>query len=636
MSTEIWNEGVIVEFLNGEPCKRAMIRRLGKDEIVFADIEKGAEFRSKLEELNTMWAAGKLKLLADVREFGEISFVELSTAEQIEVNRRVKYLRYLKDNGVYEVTDKKATKLLQGLAEKLGEKAPHHSSVRRWHTSYMEAGGKSRGLYPKHRLKGNRKPKIDPRVFSFIQLSAGRYYDGAQRSMATIVRNVENRVRAHNQDNPGDRLNPPAYLTVQHHVLGRSYASRKKQREGNINAATAGKHSGIVTTRVLERVEIDHTELDIHLLHDDRKTLIGRPYLTILIDHYSHMVMGLQLSFEPPSSPALGLACLNAYLRKESFLSDLQINMHWPAHGIPETIVADNGKEFWSEYFEDVIEGLGTIVQYCPIREAWYKSRVERFFGILNSVYLDDKKGVVRKPGKSKAGYDPRQEAAMTYTEFKTDLLRWITEVFHREPIEDTDLTPYDLWTSSEDELSIPEESKENLSPILMKTDKRTLSRTGVEIYSLTYESAFLKDIFRRDGPCKIVVKSNPFDLGHVFVYDAKNKVYLRIDCSDYAYACGLSVYAHRLIRSNARKNRKSKQDDLDLNKAKVELFKKNEEVHARNRRRKTQSTTSQGARVEQVGVEGIKMVVDNTAQENLLDVELDGEELSTDGWYNN
>jgi len=611
MSAELWDEGVIVEFLNAKPCKRAMIRRLGKDEVVFADIEEGIVFKHNLEELNTLWAAGDLKLLADIREFGEISFLELSMAEQIEVNRRMKYLRYLKDNGVDKVTDKKATKLLQALAAELGEVAPHHSSVRRWHSSYMEAGARSRGLYPRHRLKGNRKVKINQRVIDLIQLSAGRYYDGAQRSMATVVRNVEKRVTAYNYDNPEDQLSAPAYLTVQHHVLGQSYASRKKKREGNINAATAGRHSGVVTARVLERVEIDHTELDIHLLHDDHKTLIGRPYLTILIDHYSHMILGLQLSFEPPSSQALGLACLNAYTRKESFLSELGIDMHWPAHGIPETLVADNGKEFWGEYFENIIEGLGSVVQYCPVREARYKSRVERFFGVLNSLYLDDKPGVVRKIGKSRAGYDPRQEATITFTEFKTDLLRWITEIFHRMPVEDKDLTPYDLWTSSEDEFQIPEVSKESLSPILMTTDERTLSRTGVEINSLHYESEILKDIFRRDGDCKIVVKSNPFDLGHIFVYDTTNKVYLRIDCTDYAYACGY------------------------LNKAKVELFKKNEEFHARNGRRKTQTTTSKAARVEQVGVEGIKLVVDNTAQESLLGIEADSDELSTDGWYN-
>lgn len=56
--------------------------------------------------------------------------------------------------------------------------------------------------------------------------------------------------------------------------------------------------SGITTTRVLERVELDHTELDIHVLHDDYKTLLGRPNITALIDHYSGMLLGFQISFE--------------------------------------------------------------------------------------------------------------------------------------------------------------------------------------------------------------------------------------------------------------------------------------------------------------------------------------------------
>ena len=48
------------------------------------------------------------------------------------------------------------------------------------------------------------------------------------------------------------------------------------------------------------------------LLHDDHKTLLGRPNITVLIDHYSHMVLGFQLSFEKPSFASVCIACINA------------------------------------------------------------------------------------------------------------------------------------------------------------------------------------------------------------------------------------------------------------------------------------------------------------------------------------
>ncbi|MDB6060054.1 MAG: Integrase/transposase family protein [Verrucomicrobiaceae bacterium] len=634
MSAELWVEGVIIEFKDGKPCNRAMVRRVGKHEIVIADIQDGATYRVEQFDLNEKKQRGELRFLAEVRDFGDLSFIDLSEKEQREVNRRFKYIRGLKENGIAKITEKNACNIIKEIAKKLGEKSPHWQSVRSWNKSFIEAGQKMRGLYPRHRYKGSRESKIDDRVVEIINRESSRYFKLSQPTIASIVRNIEAKIIDHNLSNPESPLKAPTFLTIQKRIQDKSYQNKQKSRKGKrtLAAELAGSDSGIVTSRVLERVEIDHTQLDIHVLHDDHKTLLGRPFITVLIDHHSHMVLGFQMSFENPSFASVCMACMNAFLPKDDFISKMKCDSSWPAHGIPSTLVTDNGNEFWGRHFASVADELGPIFQYCPIRKGNYKSKVERFFGMVNSLVLDDLPGVVRKPGKCGEGYDARQEAKITFTEFKRYFTNWLTEIYHNSPIDETGMTPNELWVQSEDDLPIPFENEMELIPILMATTTRELSGGGIKIFSLNYDSAVLKDIYRRDGPCSVTAKYNPFDIGSILVLDDHNKTYLKVDCARYSYASGLSEFENKKIREEARRNGQNKLEDFDLQRAKVKLAEERDELHARNMRRKTQVTVSKAARSEQIGVESPRLVIDNTKNITVIAGELD-EELDLDGW---
>ncbi|HSC76491.1 MAG TPA: hypothetical protein VLB90_09685, partial [Pseudomonadales bacterium] len=91
--------------------------------------------------------------------------------------------------------------------------------------------------------------------------------------------------------------------------------------------------------------------------------------------------------------------------------------------------------------------------------------------------------------------------------------------------------------------------------------------------------------------------------------------------------------YEHGKIREEAKNIRKSKLDNLDLQRAKMKLSKERDMLHARNSRRKIQVTVSKAARSEQIGVSDIKLVVDNSSK--IMQVDWDGadDELDTNGW---
>lgn len=635
MSVELWVEGIIVEFSDGIPCERAIIRSVGRSEVILADISSGQVAKMSIAALDEVYASGGVRLLAESRDLGDLKFIDLTEKEQKEANRKYQYIKKLREYGISKITEQSAGDIIRQVSLEQGEKPPHWQSVRGWYKRFEESGNKMRGLYPKHRFKGNREPKLDPKVLDIIRSAAKRYFSPSQPSIASIYRNVEDKIIAHNLDHPDASLKVPNYHTVKSRVLEGVYQNKLKARQGvrTLQTELASSDSGIKTTRVLERIEIDHTLLDIHVLHDDHKTLLGRPNITVLIDHYSHMVLGFQLSFEKPSFASVCMACVNAFFPKEGFMESFGCEAAWPAHGIPMTLVTDNGNEFWGKSFSAIADEIGSIFQYCPIRKGNYKSRVERFFGIVNSMVLDDLPGVVRKEGKCGDTYDGRQSAKLTFSEFKRHFLKWLTGVYHNIPIDKSESTPAELWVESERDFPVPVENEMELIPILMASGTRELRKGGIRIFSMDYNSNQLKDLYRRDGPSTVTIRYNPFDIGYILVRDEVNKTFLKIECENFEFASGLSAFEHDKIRALARSVGKSKLDNLDLQQARVKLSKERDEFHARNARRRTQITASKVARSEKIGVSDMRLVIDNSKQIMQVDLETEDDDLDMDGW---
>jgi putative transposase len=84
--------------------------------------------------------------------------------------------------------------------------------------------------------------------------------------------------------------------------------------------------------------QCDHCWLNIWLRTPDGRS--ARPYLTVILDEYSRMVVGYRLSFERPSAYTTGLVLRQAILGKG--------DPGWPVGGIPEHFYTDHGSDFTS------------------------------------------------------------------------------------------------------------------------------------------------------------------------------------------------------------------------------------------------------------------------------------------------
>lgn len=260
---------------------------------------------------------------------------------------------------------------------------------------------------------------LDPAV---EQIIAARYEsDYLQRERPT-VKSLFERIAA---DCRAAGKNPPAEATVRRRVDFFSGRIAMKMREGGKRARYHydPMPGHVDVSRPLERVEIDHTPLDVFARSDDPLCeYVGRPWLSIVVDVFTRCVLGIHIGFEPPSALSVALCLTHAVLPK-SPATEFGVPLEWPMHGLPKEIVVDNGKDFQSEAFRRGCEQYGILLSYRPVGSPHFGGTIERLIGsMVGQCHLLP--GTTKNSVKSKGDYDPQKKAALTLSEVR----RWFVE----------------------------------------------------------------------------------------------------------------------------------------------------------------------------------------------------------------
>jgi putative transposase len=358
-------------------------------------------------------------------------------------------------------------------------------------------------------------------------------------------------------------------------VMVARYGKQRADREFRV----VGTH--VRPTRILERVEIDHTPLDLILLDDELLIPLGRPYLTALIDSFSGCVVGIYIGYKEPSYDSVRRALLNAMLSKD-YIKDLypSIKKEWPCEGKIETLVVDNGAELWSTSLEYACKSIVIDIQYNPVAKPWLKPMVERFFGSLSQ------KLIVSMPGKTFSGigkldgYDPQKDAVMRFSVFMEVFHKWIVDVYNFEPDSRETNIPVLSWKIGMSEFPpvfYRDESIERLTLDLGLTISRSVRKDGVTFKGLRYDSHELLNYRKQSPPTKtkkqeVLIKINPSDLKYIYILKGDDS-YLKVPCvEDEAYVDGLTLFQHETFRRLSRNFIRSQVDSESLAEARMEI----------------------------------------------------------------
>lgn len=135
--------------------------------------------------------------------------------------------------------------------------------------------------------------------------------------------------------------------------------------------------------------QVDHTQVDV-LVVDQTGALIGRPWLTIVVDSHSRCIIGMHLGFDAPSAAVVCLALRHAILPK-AYGAVYQLQHAWDAYGLPQYLYTDGGKDSQSTRLEQIAMALEIALEVR--RRPSDGGIVERPFGTFNTEFFSSLPG---------------------------------------------------------------------------------------------------------------------------------------------------------------------------------------------------------------------------------------------------
>jgi putative transposase len=326
-------------------------------------------------------------------------------------------------------------------------------------------------------------------------------------------------------------------------------------------------------SRIMQKVEIDHTPLDIILLDDELDIALGRAYLTLLLDKYSKCIVGFYITLKEPSYLSVQTAILNTFKNKDAILERFpEIKNDWPCYGKMESLVVDNGAEFWSDSLEQACHELNIQIDYNPPGKPWLKPFIERVFGTIIRKFIG------RFPGKTfsniseKDNYDPVKDAVIHFSVFNELFHKYMIDIYNQDKDARSTNIPVLSWINAVKKMkpiSFTDEELLKATIILGKSDQCCLRGGGIHLHSLRYDSDELS-LYRREHTTgnepEVIVKTDLNDISSVHVYLPKLKRYLKVPCIDpEGYTKGLSLNHHQIVRQMHKNFIESKVDKTEL-----------------------------------------------------------------------
>lgn len=200
------------------------------------------------------------------------------------------------------------------------------------------------------------------------------------------------------------------------------------------------------TQHPLELVQIDHTLVDIILCDPETREPIGRPWLTVLIDTNTRVILGYYIGFNAPSSVSVACAITHAAFPKQDYLKNIGVDSElYPFYGVPKIIHMDNAKEFRSLKLEKACILHRIKVEFRPPGKKHYGGHVERLIGTLMTSHVHFLSGTTFSNTQQRKGYDSEKKSTLSLREF----IKWFAgqvAIYHATYHRGLKSTPGDAW----------------------------------------------------------------------------------------------------------------------------------------------------------------------------------------------
>jgi len=290
-----------------------------------------------------------------------------------------------------------------------------------------------------------------------------------------------------------------------------------------------------VVDNALEVMQIDHTQVDLHVVDEEYRRPIGRPWITVASDIATRMVCGFYLTLDEPSEVSVALCMAHAVLPKEAWLLERKIQAEWPVWGVPQCVHADNGSDFTGEALRRGCDDYGIRMEFRPLGRAHFGGHIERLIGTLMQ-RVHTLPGTTYSNPLERGDYRSEKAACLTLKELEYWLTLEICVHYHGAIHRTLGTAPLVAWESAVKRgirQWLPQDPRRFYIGFLPVED-RTLQRTGVQLENIRYWSDSLPAIARFKET--VSVRYDPRNMSRIYVRGSQSSTYIDVPYADIRY----------------------------------------------------------------------------------------------------
>ncbi|GAA4250827.1 DDE-type integrase/transposase/recombinase [Azospirillum formosense] len=436
---------------------------------------------------------------------------------------------------------------------------PNPYTIRAWYVLWSQYGRDIRLLIPHRHLRGNRQARYPRRwddaldTYKIMRVAIEDYYMRMPRKRKNFAYSKYEEICA--------EKNVPCVSFRSFRVfIDRNYTERAEFEKRYGRRAAYLKYGIFERTtppeRPLEEVEVDHCLIDLIAVHPLTGRPLGRPWLTIILDRATRVILGAHLSFEVPSYASLQRALAHAFWKKD--LTGIEGLEHdWPCHGIPEWVFCDNGKELRSKSLRLTEAMLNFAVFNLPRKTPWLKGAIERLFGSISVQVFSHEEGTILS--RTKDFYDPVARARLTLAEVNHKILKWIVDEYHEAVHPTIKCRPIEKWRQLTELYPVrPIPDFDHIIRMTGEVIEKPISNVGVHYKGLLYsDPKVLEELKARRGGLKKkwIIRVDPYDYGEIWIFDDDVGRWYVLPCTDPAISRNVSKYQHNVHKLIAKHN---------------------------------------------------------------------------------
>lgn len=362
-------------------------------------------------------------------------------------------------------------------------------------------------------------------------------------------------------------LRLPSFNTIRLRIEWLDDELRVRKREGAKAARQFAPLKGAIPDALwpLGLVQIDHTKLPVMIVDDEHRRPIARAWLTLAIDSFSRVCLGMYLALDPPSAMSAGLCLSHAILLKDPWLRRLGLgDIEWPFFGVMDVLHSDNAREFRGNMLKVACHEYDIDLHLRPVKKPHYGAHIERLMGTVTE-RLKSVKGATFSGPDEKGEYDAEGNACLTIDELE----KWLVLMFaqyHREVHTGIGTTPINKWregivgTKKQPGRGLPmlQLDTEKLRIDFMPFEERGIYDYGVVIDEVHYFHDVLRPWMNSKDPDhprhgrQFRFRRDPRDISELYFFDPDLKRYCAIPYRDSSLP-PVSIWELRSARQAAK-----------------------------------------------------------------------------------